>query len=104
MYQLLRQYRTTPHTSTKFSPQRLLFGREPGSELPGVSTEDNHDNRAVRAAARENDKQAKQCQKTRGARPNTTLCGGDHAVPTAWGNRAVKTDIRVRINYADIYT
>ena len=29
-----------------------------------VSSEDNHDNRAVHAAARENDKQAKQCQKT----------------------------------------
>ena len=64
MYQFLRQYRATPHTSTKFSPHRLLFGREPGTKLPCVSTEDNHDNRAVHAAARENDKQAKQCQKT----------------------------------------
>ena len=64
MYQLLRQYRATPHTSTKFSPHRLLFGREPGTKLPWVSTEDNHDNRAVHAVARENDKQAKQCQKT----------------------------------------
>ena len=64
MYQLLRQYRATPHTSTKFSPHRLLFGREPGTKLPRVSTEDNHDNRPVHAAARKNDKQAKHCQKT----------------------------------------
>ena len=27
MYQFLRQYRATPHTCTKFSPHRLLFGR-----------------------------------------------------------------------------
>ena len=63
-YQFLRQYRATPHTSTKFSPHRLLFGREPGTKLPCVSTVDNHDNRSVHAAARENDKQAKQYQKT----------------------------------------
>ena len=72
MYQFLRQYRATPHTSTKFSPHRLLFGREPGPKLPCVSTEDNHDNRAVRAAARENDKQAKQCQKTYADKRNKT--------------------------------
>ena len=64
MYQFLRQYRATPHTSTKFSPHRLLFGREPGTKLPRVSTEDNHDNIPVHVAARENDKQARQCQKT----------------------------------------
>ena len=64
MCQFLRQYRATPHTSTKSSPHRWLFGREPGTKLPRVSTEDNHDNRPVYAAARENDKQAKQCQKT----------------------------------------
>ena len=64
MYQFLRQYRATRPTSTKFSPHRLLFSREPGTKLPRVSTEDNHDNRSVHAAARENDKQAKQCQKT----------------------------------------
>ena len=31
MYQFLRQYRATPHTSTKFSPHLLLVGWEPGT-------------------------------------------------------------------------
>ena len=77
MYQFLRQYRATPHTSTKFSPHRLLFGREHDTTLPHVSTGDNHDNRPVHAAARENDKQANIARRrmpTRGTRPSTTIC------------------------------
>ena len=77
MYHVLRQYRTMPHTCTKFSSHRLLFGREPGTKLPRVSTEDNHDNRPVHAAARENDKHAKQCQKTYANKRNKaehTIC------------------------------
>ena len=40
MYQIVRQYRATPHISTKFNTHRLLFGREPGTKLPCLSTED----------------------------------------------------------------
>ena len=64
MYQFLRQYRATPHTSTKFSPHLLLVGWEPGTKLLCISTKDTHDNRAVHAAARVNDKHTKLCQKT----------------------------------------
>ena len=64
MYQFVRQYRATPHMSTKFSPHLLLLGWEPGTKLSCISTKDTHDNRAVRAAARVNDNQAKLCQKT----------------------------------------
>ena len=63
MYQFLRQHKATPHTSTKFSPHRLLVGWEPGNKLPCISTKDTHDNKAVHAAARVNDKQTKLCQK-----------------------------------------
>ena len=80
MYQFLRQYRATPHTSTKFSPHRLLFGREPGTKLPCVKTQDTHDDRAIHMAARENDKQAKQCQQTNADRRNKAEHNNLHVV------------------------
>lgn len=64
MYQFLRQYRATPHTSTKFSPHHLLFGREPATKLPYITVNDDHDHNEIHAAARRNDEQAKQTQKT----------------------------------------
>ena len=33
MHKFLRQYRSTPHPSTKFSPFQLLFGRSPRTKL-----------------------------------------------------------------------
>ena len=73
MYQFLRQYRATPHTSTKFSPHRLLFGREPGTKLPRVSTEDNHDMlQHEKTTSRQNI--ARRRMPTRGTRPSTTIC------------------------------
>ena len=70
MYQFLRQYRATPHTSTKFSPHLLLVGWEPGTKLPCISTKNTHDNWAVHAAARVNDKQAKLYQKAHADKRN----------------------------------
>ena len=37
MFKFLRQYRSTPHTSTGVSPYRLLFGRDPITRLPQSS-------------------------------------------------------------------
>ncbi|CAC5425643.1 unnamed protein product [Mytilus coruscus] len=37
MYQFLRQYRMTPHSSTGVTPFKLLFGRESNTKLPSVS-------------------------------------------------------------------
>ena len=36
MYQFLRQYRTTPHSSTGVTPFKLLFGRETNTKLPSI--------------------------------------------------------------------
>lgn len=36
MYKFLRQFRATPHPSTKFTPFRLLFARDPRTKLPEI--------------------------------------------------------------------
>lgn len=38
----LRSYRCTPHTSTLFTPFRLLFDRDPKSKLPEVNSSKTH--------------------------------------------------------------
>lgn len=38
LQQFLRNYRSTPHSSTLFTPHRLLFGREPRTKLPELPT------------------------------------------------------------------
>ncbi|XP_060552186.1 uncharacterized protein K02A2.6-like [Ruditapes philippinarum] len=38
MFRFLRQYRSTPHTSTGYTPFRLLFQREPRTRLPDIGT------------------------------------------------------------------
>lgn len=43
MFKFLRQYRSTPHTSTGISPYRLLFGRDPITRLPQISDVADHD-------------------------------------------------------------
>ncbi|XP_052780716.1 uncharacterized protein K02A2.6-like [Mya arenaria] len=37
LFRFLRQYRVTPHTSTGFTPFRLLFQREPSTRLPDIA-------------------------------------------------------------------
>ena len=37
MCQFIRQYRSTPHTSTGFTPYRLMFQREPKTKYPQIS-------------------------------------------------------------------
>ena len=34
LHRFLRQYKASPHPSTKYSPYRLMFGREPRTTLP----------------------------------------------------------------------
>ena len=85
MYQFLRQYRATPHTSTKFSRQRLLCG----TKRPCVSTEDNHDNRPERGRAQ---------QSARGTLGDMVLMGKDkrsNKMSSAFSQKPmVVTDIR----------
>ena len=37
LHKILRIYRCTPHSTTRFTPYRLLFGREPRTRLPEIS-------------------------------------------------------------------
>ena len=57
LHKFLRQYRATPHPSTKYSPYRLLFGREPRTKLPQKSDVKSKTHVEVRAA--KNDAHAK---------------------------------------------
>ena len=43
LVKILRMYRTTPHSTTLFTPCRLLFGRNPTTKLPQTSsTQEKH--------------------------------------------------------------
>ena len=53
LYCFLRQYRATPHTSTGFTPYRLMFKREPNTRLPQVNKTQTE--RQVDEIARRND-------------------------------------------------
>ena len=61
LHKFLRQYRATPHPSTKYSPYRLLFGREPRTKLPQKSDVKSKKHVEVRAA--KNDAHAKSMMK-----------------------------------------
>jgi len=56
MYKFLRQYRTTPHSSTGVTPFKLLFGRETNTKLPSVSKAKRPE---LEEFARQNDENAK---------------------------------------------
>jgi hypothetical protein len=43
MHKFLRQYRSTPHPSTKFPPFQLLFGRSPRTKLPEIANKANQE-------------------------------------------------------------
>ena len=57
LYRLLRQYRATPHTSTGYTPYRLLFGRDPNTRLPEIRKENT--DRQSDENARRNDEHIK---------------------------------------------
>ena len=58
MHKFLRQYRSTPHPSTKFSPFQLLFGRSPRTKLPEIPNKADTES-AVTTQAKLNEKSAK---------------------------------------------
>ena len=57
LHRFLRQYRASPHPSTKYSPYRLMFGREPRTTLP--QQKDGHVKTQTEVKAAENDAHAK---------------------------------------------
>ena len=58
MHKFLRQYRSTPHPSTKFSPFQLLFGQSPRTKLLEIPNKADTKS-AVTTQAKLNDKSAK---------------------------------------------
>ena len=61
MYQFLRQYRSTPHAVTGFTPYRLMFQREPKTKIPQI-TEPTIE-RKIDELVRQNDEKAKSAAK-----------------------------------------
>ena len=57
LYCFLRQYRATPHTSTGYTPFRLMFQRESKTRLPGILSSDM--DKKVDEQARQNDERLK---------------------------------------------
>ena len=57
MYQFLRQYRSTPHVSTGFTPYRLMFQREPKTKMPQVFEQTAE--KKIEERVRQNDEKAK---------------------------------------------
>ena len=47
-HQFLRTYRFTPHTTTGFTPHRLLFGRDPRTKMPDAESFTHPDDSNVR--------------------------------------------------------
>ncbi|KAK3084740.1 hypothetical protein FSP39_018188 [Pinctada imbricata] len=83
MFRFLRQYRATPHTSTAFTPHRLLFGREPSTKLPKVQRK-NTQNSEITEKVRQNDEQSKAKMKNAADKRNhaskSELNQGDHVL------------------------
>ncbi|XP_056022137.1 uncharacterized protein K02A2.6-like [Ostrea edulis] len=59
MFQFLRQYRTTPHSSTGISPFKLMFNREAKTKLPSVPRKQTKNDELLR----QNDKISKTLMK-----------------------------------------
>ena len=62
LHKFLRNYRATPHSSTKFAPAELLFQRKPNTRIPQITCKSHATDKAVR----ENDSTAKTSIKTYG--------------------------------------
>ena len=58
--EFLRMYRTTPHSTTQFTPYRLLFERDPRTKLPQIDANVKHKDDDV---IRERDGEKKQAMK-----------------------------------------
>lgn len=83
MHKFLRQYRNTPHSTTKFTPFRLLFGRDPKTKLPEIDNKKEKETN-ISQQAKQNDKQAKDKAKnyadTRNKAQHKGLKVGDHVL------------------------
>ena len=77
LHKFLRQYRATPHPSTKYSPYRLLFGREPRTKLPQKSDVKSKKHVEVRAAKNDAKSMMKQYADQRNRAVTTNIKIGD---------------------------
>lgn len=57
MYQFLRQYRSTPHAATGFTPYRLMFQREPKTKIPQINEPTTE--KKIEEMVKQNDDKAK---------------------------------------------
>ena len=58
LYKFLRQYRSTPHSSTKLTPYQLMFARSPRTKLPEINKKQKLQD-ATNQQAKKNDQEAK---------------------------------------------
>ena len=78
LIEFLRMYRTTPHSTTLFTPHRLLFGRDPRTKLPQTSSQEKHpDDEVVRARDNEQKQRMKEYADARRVVKHETLEPGD---------------------------
>ena len=79
LVEFLRMYRTTPHSTTLFTPYRLLFGRDPKTKLPqNSSTQEKHpDDDIVRARDSEQKQRMKDYTDARRVVKHESLEPGD---------------------------
>lgn len=68
MYQFLRQYRSTPHASTGFTPYRLMFQREPKTKMPQINEPNGE--KKIEELVIQNDEKAKSKAKNYGDMKN----------------------------------
>ena len=78
LFKFLRMYRCTPHTTTQFTPHRLMFGCKPGTKLPQIPQSDPGKDDSV---IHKRDEQAKQTMKlykdNRTHAGKSGICAGD---------------------------
>ena len=79
LVEFLRVYRTTPHSTTLFTPYRLLFGRDPRTKLPEVTdTQEKHvDDDIVRSRDQEMKQKMKEYADAKRHATNTPMQKGD---------------------------
>lgn len=79
LVEFLRVYRTTPHSTTSFSPFRLLFGRHPRTKLPeSTSMQEKHvDDHLVRSKDLEMKQKMKAYADAKRHATNTPMEKGD---------------------------